>query len=260
MSRKARDVLLYFATKYEGDYYQIINALRQKEKIDDEVYESFQKDWENINVITIIDEDYPEAFKTINNPPIVLFLKGDSTLLNKGDKSIAIIGARDFSEYGKKMTYEFAGALAKEDYVIVSGLARGIDSFAHLAALDQKGKTIAVLGGGINYPYPASNKSLYEKIAEEGLLISEYPNMTKPMPDYFKYRNRIVAALTRGVLIIEAKYRSGTIITVGHALERGSDIFCVPERAGVGSGCNKLIKDGAFLVETPKDILEYWDN
>lgn len=260
MSKKARDILLYFATKYEGDYHQIISALRNKEKIEEEAYLHYQKEWEEVETLTIIDHDYPEIFKTINNPPIVLFMKGDTTLLNRPDKSIAVIGARDYSEYGKRKTFEFVESLVKEDYIIISGLARGIDSFAHEAALSHNGKTIAVLGGGINYPYPASNKKLYEKISNTGLIISEYPNLTKPLPDYFKYRNRLVAALSRGVLIIEAKYRSGTIITVGHALEKGGDIFCVPERAGVNSGCNKLIKDGAYLVENASDIFEQWLN
>ncbi len=260
MSKKARDILIYFATKYEGDYHQIISALRNKEKIEEDKFEKYQNDWQDNEILTIIDYDYPEIFKTINNPPIVLFLKGDTTLLNKLDKAIAVIGARDYSEYGKKKTFEFVETLVKEDYIIVSGLARGIDSFAHQAALEHAGKTIAVLGSGINYPYPASNKRLYEKIASNGLLISEYPHLTKPLPDFFKYRNRLVAALSRGVLIIEAKARSGTIITVGHALEKGSDIFCVPERAGVGSGCNKLIKDGAYLVENAFDIIQHWLN
>lgn len=260
MKKRPRDILLYFATKYKGDYFAIINALRTKEALDDEEFTKLQLEWEKEPNITIIDEEYPAIFKTISNPPIVLFLKGDVTLLNKLDKAIAVIGARDFTEYGKTKTYEIVKELVSEEFLIVSGLARGIDGFAHDATLEAGGKTIAVLGSGINYPYPKTNEALYEKVAKDGLLISEYPGMTNPEPDFFKFRNRIVAALSKGVLIIEAKHRSGTIITVGHALEKGSDIFCLPERADVDSGCNKLIKDGAYLVENAKDIVKLWSN
>lgn len=260
MSKKAREVLLYFAGKYEGDYYAIINALRKKEPIDDDLFLKYKEDWEEVETITIIDDDYPAFFKTINNPPIVLYLKGRRELLNNLEKSIAVIGARESSEYGKNMTYELVEGLVKENFTIVSGLARGIDGFSHDACLKAGGATIAVLGSGINYPYPKANTALYNKIAEQGLIISEYPDLTKPEPDYFKFRNRLVAALSKAVLIIEAKYRSGTIITVGYALEKGSDIFCVPERAGKNSGCNRLIKDGAYLVESVNDILNMWAN
>lgn len=260
MNKKARDVLLYFASKYEGNYHAIINALRSKEPVDDALFNKYKEDWEKVDTITIIDEDYPALFKTVNNPPIVLFLKGNKELLFNLEKSIAVIGAREYSEYGKNMTYEIVEGLVKEKFTIVSGLARGIDGFSHDACLRAGGNTIAVLGSGINYPYPKSNKKLYDEVSKHGLLISEYPNDTKPEPDYFKFRNRLVAALTKAVLIIEAKYRSGTIITVGYALEKGSDVFCVPERAGRNSGCNRLIKDGAYLVESASDIIKLWPN
>ena len=257
---KARDTLIYFSCKYEGDYHLIIKALRTKEKIVEEDYVKYEKSLEGLTIITIIDSDYPEVFKTINHPPIVLFLKGDASLLNKLERSIAVIGTREFSEYGKQVTLNIVKDLVREDFVIVSGMARGIDRFAHEAVLDNGGKTIAILGSGINNPYPASNKDIYKRIAETGLIISEYANMTKPQPDFFKFRNRIVAALSNGVLITEAKYRSGTLITVGFALERGCDIYCVPERVGVESGCNRLIKDGAYLVEHAGDIIKFWFN
>ncbi|MGI6735066.1 MAG: hypothetical protein BWY30_00541 [Tenericutes bacterium ADurb.Bin239] len=258
MSRKARDVLLYFAAKYDGNYHAIIDALRTKERVDDSLFIKYKEEWDKVDTITIIDDNYPALFKTINNPPIVLYLKGNSDLLSNLDKAIAVIGARDYSEYGKNMTYEIVEGLVKEKFTIVSGLARGIDGFAHEATLKAQGKTIAILGSGIDYPYPKTNKKLYEEIAKHGLLISEYPNNTRPEPDYFKFRNRLVAALTKAVLIVEAKYRSGTIITVGYALEKGSDVFCVPERAGKNSGCNRLIKDGAYLVESADDIIKLW--
>lgn len=256
--KKARDVLLYFAYKYEGDYHEILQALRAKEQIDDDLYTRYAAKWAKHDTLTIIDSDYPEVFKTINYPPVVLFLKGRRELLDDLHKAIAIIGARESSDYGEKMTKTITTELAGEDFTIVSGLARGIDAAAHFAALSVGGKTIAVLGGGINYIYPLSNKKLYEQIAVDGLLISEYPDAVKPKPDNFKFRNRLIAALTRGVLISEAKYRSGTLVTVGFALERGSDVYCVPHLATSESGTNRLIKDGAYLVESAQDIINLW--
>lgn len=258
MYKKPRNILLYFSTKYAGDYHEIVAALRRKEEINDDELREYAKTWETLHTITIVDDDYPVCLKVIPNPPIVLYLKGDLSLLNNLERAIAVIGARDYSEYGKIKTYEIVRELVGDDFTIVSGLARGIDGFAHDAALQAKGKTIAILGSGINYPYPAQNKKLYKQISEQGLIISEYPDLTKPVPDYFKFRNRLVAAFAANVLIIEAKYRSGTIITVGHALEKGSDIYCLPERAGLDSGTNKLIKDGAYLVESANDIKKLW--
>lgn len=254
---KARDFLIYFAYKYEGDYEAILGALRTKERIDESLLATF--DIASTKAITIVDEDYPDAFKVINRPPLVIFYEGDINLLHHLNKAIAIIGAREYSEYGEKMSKLFSEELAKEDFTIVSGLARGIDGFAHQAALDAGGKTIAVLGSGIHEPYPLSNKKIYEAIKESGLLISEYPGKIKPKPEYFKIRNRLVAALGKGVLVIEAKHKSGTVITVGYALEKGGDVYCVPERAGMQSGCNQLIKDGAYLVESAKDIINLWN-
>ena len=258
MYKNPRNILLYFASKYEGDYQAIVAALRRKEVMDEDEFNKYQAVWEKLHTITIVDENYPACLKVIANPPIVLFLKGDLTLLDNLDKAIAVIGAREYSEYGKKNTYEIVSDLVHDDFTIVSGLARGIDGFAHDAALKANGKTIAILGSGINYPYPALNKAMYNEISEKGLLISEYPDMAKPVPDNFKFRNRLIAAFAKNVLIIEAKYRSGTIITVGYALEKGSDIYCLPERAGLDSGNNKLIKDGAYLVENASDIKKLW--
>lgn len=258
--KKARDILIYFSYKYNGDYNEILKALKKKEKIDDELYEQFKEKWEKKNVITIIDENYPETFKTINFPPIVLYLKGQATLLEDITKSIAIIGARESTKYGEQMTRLITEELASDHFTIVSGLARGIDSFAHHSALSVGGKTIAVLGSGIDYVYPLSNRELYRQIAQSGLIISEYPDFTKPAPENFKFRNRLIAALSKAVLITEAKHKSGTMVTVGFALEKGNDVFCIPHLATSGSGCNKLIKDGAYLVESAKDIINLWSN
>lgn len=257
---KSRDILIYFSLKYDGDYEKILNAIKARERINDQAYEAQVSEGEEFNAITIVDSDYPHAFKCIPNPPLVVFYKGDVTLLNNLDKAIAVIGAREYSDYGKEHTIKIVTDLVKEGFMIVSGMARGIDGFAHEAALSASGKTIAVLGSGIEYPYPLSHTALYNEIAEKGLIISEYPRKVKPEPEFFKFRNRLVAALSHGLFIVEAKYRSGTIITASYALERGSDIFCLPERAGMESGTNKLIKDGAYLVESAADIINLWTN
>lgn len=259
MYKNPRNILLYFATKYNGNYEEVVGALRRKEEIDEAEFRIFEEGWSKLHTITIVDANYPPNLKVIANPPIVLFLKGDLSLLEGLNKAIAVIGTREHSEYGKTKTYEIVNELAKDDFIIVSGLARGIDGFAHDACLKAGGKTIAILGSGINYPYPSQNKHLYDAIAEKGLLISEYPDLVKPAPEFFKFRNRLVAAFSENILIIEAKYRSGTIITVGYALEKGSDIFCLPERAGFESGTNKLIQDGAYLVESANDIKKLWN-
>lgn len=257
---KSREILIYFALKYDGDYQKILNAIKAREKINDLDYQTQFSERNPIQAITIVDHDYPHAFKCIPNPPLVVFYKGDVSLLNNLDKAIAVIGAREYSDYGKEYTFKIVADLVKEGFLVVSGMARGIDGFAHEAALEGGGKTIAVLGSGIDYPYPLSNKDLYNEISQNGLIISEYPGALKPEPEFFKFRNRLVAALSRGLFIVEAKYRSGTIITASYALERGSDIFCLPERAGSESGTNKLIKDGAYLVESAADIINLWSS
>lgn len=258
MNYKAREVLLYFAHKYKGDFFAVIKALKEHEEINHQNLEKIKNAVNDYEVLTILDETYPAVLKTMNQPPLCLFYKGDIRLLDDLNKSIAVVGTRNSSEYGKTKTLEIAGDLAKQGYTIISGMAKGIDAYAHQAALQVGGKTIAVLGSGINEVYPYTNIDLYKKIVSQGLVISEYPGNTKPEPDFFKFRNRLVAGLATNVLVTEAKYRSGTVITVGYALEKGADIFCLPTKAGEESGTNKLIQDGAYLIESAADILKYW--
>ena len=177
-------------------------------------------------------------------------------MLNDVKRRIAIIGSRSNSEYGEKAATEICKDLVKEDFIIVSGLAKGIDSIAHKSCLNNGGKTIAVLGNGLNVIYPKENNDLYKEISEKGIIISEYPPNTPPDKENFPNRNRIISALSEGVVVIESKEKSGTMNTVSHALENGKQVFCVPERINYGSGCNKLIKEGAKLIESAKDILE----
>lgn len=180
-----------------------------------------------IKTITIQDKNYPEKLKHIYNPPKKLYILGDENILNK--TSIAMIGCRNCSEYGKRVSYQFAQELAKRNIVIVSGFARGVDTYAHQGAISVKERTIAVLGCGLDVVYPAENKELYKQIVQKGgAIISEYQLGTSPLRQNFPARNRIISGLSDGVLVIEARQRSGTLITVEHALEQGKDVYAVP--------------------------------
>lgn len=211
-----------------------------------------------IKKISMEDKEYPESLRKIYNPPKRLYCIGNIELLyNK--KKLAIIGCRDYSEYGKKVAIKFAYELSKKEIVIVSGGARGIDSFSHEGCIMAKNETIAVLGNGLDYIYPPENKKLEEEILQNnGLLVSEYDIGIKPSKYTFPERNRIISGLSSGVLVIEAKQRSGTLITVDFALEQGKNIYAVPgditRKNTVGT--NELIKQGAKIVTTINDIIE----
>lgn len=247
------DILLYFAVKYEGDFEKIYTAIMNKEKCN---YDEVKEIIKNITCkyTTVISNDYPIRLKNLNRPPFVIFYEGNLDLLNK--KCIAVIGSRKNSEYGKKICEKIVKELVENEYVIISGLANGIDEIAHKVTLDNNGNTVAILGNGLDIYYPRSNEELQKAIRSKGLLISEYPLSTRPLKEYFPNRNRIIAALSEGVLVVESKKRSGTMITVNEALNLGKDIMCVPTRATENSGCNFLIKSGAHLVENGFDVME----
>lgn len=201
---------------------------------------------------------YPERLRNIYSPPKQLFCFGNLSLLNF-ENNIAVIGSRDYSFYGKRVADDFSFNLAKNDFCIISGLARGIDSFAHMAALDAKGRTIAVLGSGLDNIYPKENMKLAKRIVENGgLIISEYELGTRPLKQHFPARNRIISGLSDGVLVVEARKNSGTNITVDFALEQGKDIFVVPGNiySNTSDGTNFLIKEGAIPVVSYKNIIE----
>ena len=210
-----------------------------------------------IKKITINDEEYPASLKNIPNPPKQLYILGDEKILNQ--KSIAIIGSRVCTEEGAKIAEKFAKTLSKNGICIVSGMAKGIDTAAHMGALKAGGKTVAVLGGGFNHIFPKENKKLFSSIIENGgAVICEYGEKTKPEAKRFIERNRIVSGLSMGVLIIEAKHRSGTSITASFAKSQGKTIFCIPhsleQKEGIGT--NKQIKNGAKLVTSPQEIID----
>lgn len=207
--------------------------------------------------LTLEDKYFPEMLRSIPKPPKQLYVLGDESILN--EKSIAIIGSRVCTPEGAKIAEKFAKELSKNGICIVSGMAKGIDTAAHVGALKAGGKTIAVLGGGFNYIFPEENKNLFFKIIENGgAVVSEYKESTKPSQNGFIQRNRIVSGLSMGVLIVEAKHRSGTAITARYAQVQGRKIFCIPhsleQKEGIGT--NRQIKKGAKLVTTPQEIIE----
>lgn len=247
------EVLLYFSLKYQGDFEAIYRSLETKEKID----ESLKKelfDQLHCKYTTMISNDYPEALKYINYPPFVLYYYGNLECLNK--KCIGVIGMRVPSAYGTSVTDRMVSDLVKEKYTIVSGMALGIDAVAHRSAMKNKGHTVAILGSGIDYCYPKRNREIYQEMKEKHLIISEYPGDLVPEKQNFPRRNRIIAGLSSSLLVTEAKIKSGTMITVGHALEQGKDVYCIPSRIDENIGCNILIQQGAKLVNTVKDIIE----
>ena len=209
----------------------------------------------HIEIVSINEKEYPENLKQIYDPPISLYIRGNKEILNQ--KNMAIVGCRNCSEYGKKATKYFAYQLAKDKFNIVSGLARGVDSYAHLATLCAKGKTIAVLGNGLDQIYPKENIRLANEILKNGgAIISEYPLGTKPEKMNFPARNRIISGMSNGVIVVEAKEKSGSLITADFALEQGREVYAVPGNINsVNSvGTNFLIKQGAKIVTHYSDI------
>lgn len=209
-----------------------------------------------IKIIKKEDNLYPKKLLKIKDPPEQLYVLGDENLLNK--KSIAIIGSRDCTLYGYEQAKKFAKELAKENICVVSGMAIGIDSAAHIGAKVEIGKTIAVLGSGFNNIFPEENIELFNEILEQGgCIITEYAPDIEPSYNNFPSRNRIVSGLSEGVLVVEARYRSGTSITARFAKKQGKKIFCIPSNldttTGVGTG--KLIQEGAKLVLSSNDVL-----
>lgn len=208
-----------------------------------------------IRIITRLDEEYPRQLLEIHDPPLALYIKG--SFQSRDKNAIAVVGTRKPTYYGRDAAGKLAGQIARVGYTVVSGLALGIDTIAHEAALKEKSRTVAVLGGGLDDIYPPSNAALAEKIAANGAVVSEFPFRRQPDKTTFAIRNRIVSGMSVGVLIVEAGIKSGAMITARQALEQGRTVFAVPGRidSAASQGTNQLIKDGAVLVRDAKDIL-----
>lgn len=249
------EILVYLSIVHKGNWNIIYKSILDKESVDkDKIKEVVNKI--DCSYTTILDENYPDCLKSIYKPPFVLFYKGNLSLLTENSKKIAVIGSRLNSDYGKQATETICEGLVKNNCIIVSGFAKGIDSIAHKSCLQNNGKTIAVLGNGFNIIYPKENKELYKQIINKGLLLTEYPPFVAPEKNYFLERNRIISGISEAIVVMEAKTKSGTMNTVSYALEDGKQIFCVPDKYNNDSGCNKLIKEGAKLIENVQDILE----
>lgn len=209
-----------------------------------------------IRLITLNDNDYPQNLKSIYDPPPYLYVKGG--FKNEDRLSVAIIGSRSATNYGRQITETISKELSSLGITIVSGMARGIDSFAHQSALDAGGRTIAVLGCGIDVVYPPENKGLMARIKEAGAVVSEFPFCTLPEAANFPQRNRIISGLSLGTVVIEASDDSGSLITANCALEQGRELFAVPGNitSRMSKGSNSLIKKGAKLINSADDIIE----
>lgn len=209
-----------------------------------------------IFAVSRISAYYPQRLRLLSRMPVTLYAMGDLRLLNP-ERAIAIVGTRHPSRYGRRMAVEIAGDLARAGVTVVSGLARGIDGYGHAGCLQAGGDTIAVLGSGVNVPYPRENEGLYREIAQRGVLVSEFLPGAAPNPRHFPSRNRIISGLSDGVLVVEAGERSGSSITVDHANDQGREVFAVPGPADAEQSytTNLLIKEGAGMVLGAQDVL-----
>ena len=236
---------------------EAVASARDEAAIDAELALAEEK---GVRLVTLVDPEYPALLREIDDPPLVLYVKGRLPI--DPARSIGIVGTRRATRYGKMVAGRFASQLALKGVTIVSGLAAGIDTAAHQGAIDVGGLTVAVLGCGIDYPYPKRNQPLLQKIFEAGTALSEYPLGMRPAKWTFPQRNRIIAGLSRGVVVVQAPERSGSLITARLALEQGRDVFAVPGNINslTSAGSNRLIKQGAQLVDRAEEILaEYPD-
>jgi DNA processing protein len=236
-----REAILWYSIQYDGDWTKIGNAIKANEtySIIDYPY----------SYITILDKEYPESFKHLRYPPWILFYQGNLALLNK--KGIGVVGARLCSNQALENTERIVSRL-KYKYVIISGLAKGIDAMAHKCAFE----TIGILGCGIDRIYPKENEQLFLSMRKKGLILSEYPMHVKPYASHFPWRNRLIAALSQSLVVIESTYKSGTMLTVNECLELSKPIYCVPTAFSDKKylGCNYLIRNGANILVDDFDV------
>lgn len=199
---------------------------------------------------------YPDRLCHLHDPPPVLYLVGPAALPT--ERAVAVVGTRRATPYGRRLTRQIAGGLAAAGWTVVSGMARGIDGTAHAAALDAGGVTVGVLGSGLDFAYPASNRALYRRVRQAGLLTTEFAPAVRPAPGFFPRRNRIIAALADAVVVVQAGGRSGALITAGHALDIGREVLAVPGPVGLAAseGVHALLRDGAAVATSAFDVID----
>ena len=236
---------------------KLSQAIRESKstRLVDRVVDHCQRN--QVRILFPTDEDFPELLTQIPDPPLVLYVKGN--FAPQDQLSIAIVGSRHATHYGRVVTEGLSRSLSRAGLTIVSGLARGIDTYAHRSTLEVEGRTIAVLGSHVTDVYPSENEDLASDIAQSGLIMSETPPFNEPKAGVFPARNRLISGLSLGVIVIEAAERSGALITATHAGEQGRDLFAIPGpvNARMSRGCNRLIRDGAILVQDAEDVLEH---
>jgi DNA processing protein len=260
-------------TGFYADLYEVLKAkpheltrlgirVKQAQTICENLNEAFvsakmyEYEKQGVQILTIYDDEYPNLLKQSAEPPWVLYYKGNLALLQ--NPLIAIVGTRVPTVYGKNVAQQFGEDLARAGFTIVSGLARGIDSFAHIGAIKQQASTIAILGCGVDVVYPLENGALYREIARKGLLISEFPLGTPAQPGLFPLRNRIISGLSLGTLVVEAALKSGSLITAYQAIDDNRDVFIIPGpiNSPKSQGVFTLMKVGAKIVICAEDIFE----
>ncbi|MDO5293299.1 MAG: DNA-processing protein DprA [bacterium] len=269
--KKISQLLCYFNTverifEATSSELSLVEGISENNKLD--LLESkdiirIKKEYEEIarrgyQFLSIEDDRYPKKLRTLYDPPYGIYINGE--LPKENVLTIGIVGARSCSQYGKEVAKYFGYHLAEAGVQVVSGLARGIDGYSHEGALCAKGYTLAVLGSGVDYCYPRENMDLYMRMEKNGGIMSEYPLGTVPKAGNFPRRNRLISGMCDGLLVIEAKLKSGSLITVDQALEQGRDVFAIPGRItdNLSSGTNNLIKMGAEIVTTPQEILDFY--
>lgn len=250
----SHDVMVAVAIKYAGDWDKIFHAIKSRESYTPEDVRKYCSQLTS-KAITLADTDYPEEIRRhCHKPPFVIFYHGNISLLNDPYRIMTVVGSREAQPYAMKLTSSLCKKAAEDGFIIASGLARGIDTAALSAAAPYPGRSIAILGNGVDYCYPSENKELQQLIANNGLVCSEYPGKTPPKPNHFPFRNRLLAIVSQTCLIGEVHQASGTMTTVSFALNYGRDIGVIPFRAEDHTMNNVLIKNGAAMIEDDQDL------
>jgi DNA processing protein len=240
----------------QGLDQSVIDGLRNFSAWDEAEKEIIRAEKAAVKIVPFTDSSYPARLRMISDPPSLLYLKGE--IRRDDEKAVAVVGSRSTSDYGRRVARDLCRGLASLGFTVVSGMARGIDGTAHETSLNAGGRTIAVLGSGVDRVYPAEHDKLYRRISENGAVISEFPMGTRPLAFNFPARNRLISGLSLGVVVVEATEKSGSLITAALALEQGREVFAVPGEVGASRsrGAHRLIRQGAKLVETVDDIME----